>query len=55
MLSCLGYEASQADDQDFIKDFFLLGVKHLGDSLKDSHIGGHQACLTEIMTSEIQC
>ena len=27
---------------------------HLGDLLKHSHIGGHQAYLTEIMTFEIQ-
>ena len=31
--------------------FWLGGGEHLGDL---SHIGGHQACLTEIITSEIQ-
>ena len=29
-------------------------LEHFGDLLKQSHTGGHQACLTEIMTSEIQ-
>ena len=41
--------------QGFIQDFLLGGGggEHLGDLLKPSHIGGCHACLTEIMTSEI--
>ena len=38
----------------FHTGFFVRGRGHLGDLLKHSYIGGHQACLTEIMTSEIQ-
>ena len=35
-----------------IQDFFVRGGGG-GTSLKCSHIGGRQACLTEIMASEI--